>query len=49
MAKQSEEFIAGWQAAREQYQATGGVQPYPPGHYEVDEPAPEAPKKGKKE
>ncbi len=28
----TEDFIAGWKAAREQYQSTGGVQPFPPGY-----------------
>ena len=40
----TEDIVKGWQMAREQYQATGGVQPYPPGYYEsdlYDAPAPE--------
>ena len=35
----SEEFLAGWRLARERYQVTGGVQPYPPGFYEAQEVA----------
>lgn len=30
--KYSSEFVEGWKAARAAYQATGGVQPYPPGY-----------------
>ena len=39
----TEEFLAGWQAARVQYQNTGGVQPFPPGYekpVEEEKPAP---------
>ena len=32
MSQYSEEFVEGWKAARAQYQAKGGVEPYPPGY-----------------
>ena len=34
----TEEFLAGWKAAREQYQSTGGVQPFPPGYEPEEQP-----------
>ncbi len=33
----TEDYVAGWQAARAQYQSTGGVQPYPPGYEKPEE------------
>lgn len=48
MTKHSEEYVSGWQAARAQYQSTGGVQPYPPGFGKDPEPEPKSapPRKG---
>ncbi len=38
----NEDFVEGWKAARAQYQATGGVQPYPPGYGAQRAPEPES-------
>ena len=36
MSEFTEEFLQGWHAAREIWQRTGSVMPYPPGFYESE-------------
>ena len=37
----NEDYVAGWKAARLQYQTTGSVQPFPPGYGAQRAPEPE--------